>query len=73
VAIFALDRRQRPVGELRQRLDLSYEDARLAEVRRTGLAVSFSVPTKAAATDLKMVVYDFPGDLIGSRNLVVGR
>jgi VWFA-related protein len=73
VAIFALDRRQRPVGELRQTLELSYEDARLAEVRRTGLPVSFSVPIKAAATDLKMVVYDFPGDLIGSRNLVVGR
>lgn len=71
VAIYALDRGQRKVGELRHTLELSYADERLAEVRRAGAPVTFAIPVTAAADTLKVIVYDFAGDLTGSRNLTV--
>jgi VWFA-related protein len=71
VAAFCLDQRQRPVGQLRTDVELSYDEARLRDVRASGLPLPLTIPVTAAADSLKLVVYDFAGDLTGSRNVPV--
>jgi hypothetical protein len=71
VAAFCLDQRQRSVGQLRTDVELSYDEARLRDVRASGLPLPLTIPVTAAAESLKLVVYDFAGDLTGSRNVPV--
>ncbi len=70
---FCLDRRQKSVGDLRQTVELSYTDERLTELRRSRVPVSLLVPVTGAAQTVKVVAYDFAGDLTGSRNVTVTR
>lgn len=72
VAVFCLDRRQRPVGDVRQTIELQFTDGRLAEVRQSGVPVASTVPVSALAESLKLVVYDYASDLTGSLNVHVG-
>jgi VWFA-related protein len=72
VSVFCLDARQRAVGDLHRTLQLTYSDDRLAEVRKSGIPVTLSVPVRAPAQDLKLVVYDYADDLTGSRNVKIG-
>ena len=71
VGVFCLDKRQRPVGDLRQTLALSFTDDRLAEVRQTGIPVTLVVPATGPADSLKLVAYDYASDLTGSLNVKV--
>jgi VWFA-related protein len=71
VAAFCLDRRQRPVGDARQALELSYTDERLAQVRQTGAEVTISVRVRAPAESLKLVVYGYADDVTGAINVPV--
>lgn len=71
VAAFCLDQRQRSVGQLGTDVELSYDEARLREVRASGLPLPLTIPVTAPADSLKLVVYDFAGDLTGSRNVPV--
>lgn len=73
IAIFGLDRRQQPVGEFQQAIALELTDVRLAEIRASGLPMSIPIPVTADADSLKVVVYDYAGDLTGSLNVTVGR
>lgn len=73
IAAFCLDDRQRPVGELRRRVELNYSGARLVAVRDEGTDVVLSVPVTGPATSMKLVVYDYADDLIGSRNVPVSK
>jgi VWFA-related protein len=71
IAAFCLDAKQRPVGELRRRVLLTYTDQRLADVRSKGTAVALSVPVKGVAESVKLVAYTYADDLLASRNVPV--
>lgn len=71
VSAFCLDGKQRPVGDVQRGVELSFTDARLAEVRKTGVTVPLSIPVRAAADAIKLVVYDYASDLTGSLNVKV--
>ena len=73
LGVFCLDGRQKPVGELWKKLELTYTDERLRELRQTGTTVSLAVPVTATAESLKLVAYDYGADLIGSKNVNVKR
>lgn len=73
VHAFALDRRQKGIGDARRMVVLDYTDERLLEVRRTGVPVSLDLQVEAPASSVKLVAYDFPDDLTGSVNLTVPR
>jgi hypothetical protein len=71
IAAFCLDGRQRGVGDVRTTIALELSDARLREVRESGVPVSLTIPVSAQADSLKLVVYDYAADLTGSRNVDV--
>jgi len=65
-AAFLVTSKQKAAGEVWQTVNLSYTDAELAEKRRNGLRHEMSVPMTAPADEVKVVVYDFASDLVGS-------
>ncbi len=71
VSAFCLDGKQRPVGDLQRGVDLSFTEARLAEVKKTGVPVPLSIPVRGAPDTIKLVVYDYASDLTGSLNVKV--
>jgi hypothetical protein len=66
IAVFAVTKRQKDAGHVWQSVNLSYTDARLAEIRQTGLRHDVSLPVTASADEVKVVVYDYASDLAGS-------
>jgi hypothetical protein len=73
VAVFAITGRHKDAGHVWQSVNLSYTDARLEEVRKTGLRHEIRVPLTARAEEIKVVVYDYASDLAGSAVGKVGR
>jgi len=57
---------QELIGQWWRTIELTYTDARLEEVRRTGFHHSVAVPVMAPAELLKTVVYDYDTDLVGT-------
>lgn len=72
-AAFLVTSKQKTAGEVWQTLNLSYTDAELADKRQNGLRHEISVPMTAEADEVKIVVYDFASDLVGSAVARVGR
>lgn len=67
VAGFAIASGRTVVGQTWQTVQLSYSDERLPEAVRAGLTHRFSVEAAVGARDLRVVVYDYQADLVGSR------
>ena len=66
VALFAVDRRNRLVGERWFTLDLSLDDREHQSVVRDGIPLEARVAVRGDATRVKAVVYDFAADAVGS-------
>jgi VWFA-related protein len=71
VSAFCLNGKQRPVGDLQRGVELNFNDARLAEVKNTGVVVPLTIPVREAPDTIKLVVYDYASDLTGSLNVKV--
>jgi VWFA-related protein len=71
VAVFCLDKKQTPLGEVHRTVQLSFTDARYAEVSKAGVPVSFTIPVGVEADWVKVVAYDYQADLTGSRNFKI--
>jgi VWFA-related protein len=71
LAAFCLDRRGRPIGDVWQTFQLTATDAELDQLRREGMKIAMRVPVVAEADTVKLVIYDYGADLVGSRNLEV--
>jgi hypothetical protein len=67
VAVFCTDERGVSVGELWKTLDVRIPAARLAEARATGLPVFVDVPVTRRPIFVKLVVYDYGSDRLGSK------
>jgi hypothetical protein len=66
VAIFVADSRKRPIGELRKRVDLKLTPENHARLLREGVAFTGTVKTTGQPRYLKVVVYDYSVDRLGS-------
>ena len=66
VAAFAVANRKNQAGHKWDTVSLSFTDARLAEVRGTGLHYELTIDLSAKADEVKLVVYDYASDLVGS-------
>jgi VWFA-related protein len=66
VQVFCGDSRQRLVGDLRQRVDLNLDEQAYERVLRDGILVRAQVPVTAPAKFVKVVVYDYGADRLGS-------
>jgi VWFA-related protein len=67
VGIFCFDRERQTTGELWQPIDLRLTEETYASMLKTGLTFNVLVPVKMPPANVKMVIYDFTGDLLGSR------
>jgi VWFA-related protein len=73
VALFALDRRNRLVGEQWFSLDLSLDASEHEAFLRDGIPLDARVPVRSDATMIKVVIYDFAADALGSVMIPVRR
>jgi VWFA-related protein len=73
VALFAVDRRNRLVGERWFSLDLSLDESGHQSVLRDGIPLEGRVPVRGDATKVKVVIYDFDADAVGSVTIPVRR
>ena len=73
VALFALDRRNRLMGERWFSLDLSLDAREHQAVLHDGVRLEGRVPIRGDTTRIKVVIYDFAADLVGSATIPVRR
>jgi len=66
VAVFCGDARGNLVGELWQTIDLKLGDASFERFTREGIPYTGAVPLSGDARFVKVVIYDFAADLVGS-------
>jgi hypothetical protein len=73
IGVFVATNRDRDAGQVWRNLTLSYTDEELEQARRTGLFHESIVPLTATPQAVKVVVYDYASDLLGSAVARVGR
>jgi hypothetical protein len=66
IAIFCGDSRQDVVGDAWQHIDLNLKDETYARVQREGVAHTAHIPVRAQPRYVKIVVYDYSADLVGT-------
>jgi len=66
VVVAAADERSRVVGQARTTLDLKFGEDVYRTYLRKGVPFSVSVPVSTRPRSIKVVVYDFAADLLGS-------
>ena len=66
VTIICGDFYNKNIGEIWESRDIRFPASRLDEVRRTGLPVTIKVPVKQPPNFVKIMVYDYGSDLLGS-------
>jgi hypothetical protein len=66
VVLFCGDDKDRVVGETRQQVNLTLTDEQLQRVMKEGATFPARVPLTAAPRALKVIVYDYGADLVGS-------
>ena len=72
-ALFAPARRNRLVGERWFSLELALDETEHQAALRDGIRLDARVPVRSAAMHLKVVIYDFAADAVGSVTVPVGR
>jgi len=70
-AVFAGDYYQKDIGQLWTSRDVFVPASRMEEVRRTGLPVTLKIPVKQRPVYLRLIVYDYGSDLLGSMTKVM--
>jgi len=66
VAVFAVDDDDQPIGERRQSIDLKVDEAKFAELKATGIPYSATVTPAGKAREVRLVVYQFSVDRLGT-------
>lgn len=72
IAFFCADARERPVGELWERLDLNLRAETYQQALREGLRHTATVPVKGTARFVKVVVYEYASDRTGATIVRLG-
>jgi VWFA-related protein len=71
VGLVCLDARQRVVGQLVEELKLRFDDAEHRQALKDGIAYTARVTPTGRAQTVKVVVYDYAADLLGTTVVVV--
>jgi VWFA-related protein len=66
VAVFTVDGRQRQIQDLWQRIELDLTDSTHESFRASGIPHSATLPAPPDLKAVKVVVYDYAADLVGS-------
>lgn len=66
VAVFCIDARGKTVGQTRRMLDVALTEERFGQIPKQGLPYGVRIPLVAPARFLKVVVYNYDANLIGS-------
>ena len=64
--MFCRDPEGRSLGEVWKTIDIPIPAAELDRIKTTGLTFSVEVPVTRPPTFVKLVVYDYGSDLVGS-------
>jgi VWFA-related protein len=67
VGIFCVARRGDNAGELWQPIDLRLTDETYATMLKNGLTFNVLVPVRMPPDQVKLIIYDYAGDLLGSK------
>jgi VWFA-related protein len=67
VAVLCTDQQGASVGELWRPVDMTVSSSLLEAVKQTGLTFSVQVPVRSPPIFVKVIVYDYGADLIGSK------
>jgi hypothetical protein len=71
VAVFTLDGRQRQIQDLWQRVELDLSEATYQKFKAGGISYAATLPAPPEIRAVKIVVYDYAADLVGSLVLPV--
>ena len=71
LGVFCLDRQHLPLGELWQKIDLTMTDEAYARLLKNGFQFSAQVSVRVPPSRVRVVVYDYDGDLIGTRQRIM--
>jgi VWFA-related protein len=66
IGVFYFDQKGQMIGNTLQKAELKYTDAMFQAVKKDGVRYSVRFPVNAATRALRVVVYDFKADLVGS-------
>jgi VWFA-related protein len=73
VAAFAVNKGREQAGHRWDTVSLAFTDARLAELRRTGLRYELTIDLTGKADEVKLVAYDYGADLVGSAVVTIAK
>jgi hypothetical protein len=71
VAVLCQDESGDPTGDLWQRVNVRLSAAEWESAQRAGLTLTLKVPVKALVKTVKVIVYDFASDRLGSATKIV--
>lgn len=66
IAVYCGDARQRVAGETMKVVTLNLTDETYASIQRTGIDLSVRLPLKGKPAFVKVIVYDYAADLLGT-------
>lgn len=66
VAVYCGDTREKIVGQTRRRLNVALTEERFGQITKQGLAYSVRILLVAPPRYLKIVIYNYETDLVGS-------
>ena len=69
--LLAFDRQDKVVGVVNQRMSLGMSQALYDQARTTGIPYTSTIPVRAAADRLKVIVYNYDSDRLGVTSVVV--
>jgi VWFA-related protein len=69
LAIFAGDTKERVVGQSQNTMDLKLKDETYQRYMREGIPFTVNMPVAAQPKYVKVIVYDYAADLVGSTNV----
>ena len=66
IGVYAGDGKQQVVGEVLRKVDLKLKEDAYRTFMKQGAAFDVRIPLKADATYIKVIVYDYAADLLGT-------
>ena len=71
VAVFCGDNKENVTGELWQNINLNLKDDTYARLMKDGVTYNAKIPLKGPAQYVKIIVYDYGADLVGSTTMKI--
>lgn len=66
IAVFYFDQKGQMLGNAAQKAELKFTDEVFQGIKKSGIPYKLRIPVSAATRNLRVVVYDFKADLVGS-------